>query len=40
MLVLDHAGDRAERAVGDVPGDGAAELAGGDPPGQIGRAHV
>ena len=38
MLVLDHAGDRAERPVGDVPGDRATELASGDPPRQpIGR---
>jgi hypothetical protein len=32
MLVLDHAGDRAERTIGDMPGDGAAELSCGDAP--------
>jgi hypothetical protein len=34
VLVLDHPGDRAEGPVGDVPGDSAAELAGGNPPGR------
>jgi hypothetical protein len=29
VLVLDHAGNRAEGPVGDMPGDGAAKLAGG-----------
>ena len=33
VLVLDLAGDRAERPVGDMPGDGAAELAGAEMPG-------
>ncbi len=32
VLVLDHAGDRAKRSVGDVPSDRATELPRGDPP--------
>ena len=40
MLVLDLAGDRAERPVGDMPGDGAAELASAEMPGPcIGTAR-
>jgi hypothetical protein len=35
VLVLDHAGNRPEGPVGDVPCDGAAELAGGQPPGCV-----
>ena len=37
MLVLDHAGDRAERTVGDVPSDGAAELSCRDAPRRASR---
>lgn len=33
MLILDHAGDRAEGAVGNVPCDRASELPRRDPPG-------
>ena len=32
MLVLDHAGDRSEGTIGDMPGDGAAELSCRDAP--------
>ena len=33
MLVLDHARHRSEGAVGDMPCNGAAKLAGRNPPG-------
>ncbi len=37
VLVLDHAGDGAERAVGDVPRHGAPELSRGEAPRLAGR---
>src|SRR5690606_12363618 len=45
MLVLDHAGDRAEGAVGNVPCDRPPELPRRDPPGLViwpirDRRHV
>ncbi len=38
VLVLDFARDRAKRPVGDVPGDGAAKLAGAEVPGLVVRS--
>ncbi len=38
VLVLDFAGHRSERAIGDIPGDRATELARGEAPGLPVRA--
>ena len=38
MLVLDHASDRSEGTIGDMPGDGAAELSRRNAPRRTGRA--